>query len=349
MATYFAERNQTNILKLREIERTLPSFCSDYFVGIEQRTSPLTRLNYAYDFRTFFRYLSQNKFFGTEISAITLTMLDAVTATDIERYLAYFTLYRDADGVLHENNEKAKARMLSSIRSLFKYFFNKDKLSANVATKVETPKLHDKEIVRLETNEVVQLLDTVENGNHLTRRQQAFHKRTAIRDTAILTLFLGTGIRISELVGLDVNDVDFATQSFRVTRKGGNRVILYFNDEVASALYDWIKQRPSWCEEDETALFLSLQQKRIGVRAVENLVKKYAKPIAPLKPISPHKLRSTFGTNLYRETKDIYVVAEVLGHSDVNTTKRHYAAIGEDIRKSAAERVNLYAESEDRS
>jgi site-specific recombinase XerD len=88
-------------------------------------------------------------------------------------------------------------------------------------------------------------------------------------------------------------------------------------------------------------MFVSLQNKRISVRAVENLVKKYAKLVTPLKNISPHKLRSTFGTNLYRETSDIYIVADVLGHSDVNITKRHYAAIDEDRRKSVANIIKL--------
>ena len=93
--------------------------------------------------------------------------------------------------------------------------------------------------------------------------------------------------------------------------------------------------------DDKDALFLSLQIKRITVRAVENLVKKYATIAAPLKNISPHKLRSTYGTNLYHATGDIYMVADVLGHKDVNTTKKHYAAITEDRRKSAAKAVTL--------
>ena len=92
---------------------------------------------------------------------------------------------------------------------------------------------------------------------------------------------------------------------------------------------------------DENALFLSMQKRRIGVRAVENLVKKYAKLVTNLKNITPHKLRSTYGTSLYRETGDIYLVADVLGHKDVNTTKKHYAAIEEDRRRSAAKYVHL--------
>jgi site-specific recombinase XerD len=91
----------------------------------------------------------------------------------------------------------------------------------------------------------------------------------------------------------------------------------------------------------EDALFLSLQKKRLTTRAVENLTKKYAIGAAPLKHITPHKLRSTYGTNLYRESGDIYLVADVLGHADVNTTRKHYAAINEDRRRDAAKLVKL--------
>ena len=104
----------------------------------------------------------------------------------------------------------------------------------------------------------------------------------------------------------------------------------------------WLEKRATLnLPEDENAMFISLQNKRISIRAVENLVKKYAQIASPLKKISPHKLRSTFGTNLYKETRDIYIVADVLGHKDVNTTKKHYAAISEDMRKSVADVIKI--------
>ena len=158
----------------------------------------------------------------------------------------------------------------------------------------------------------------------------------------MLTLFLGTGIRVSECVGLNVEDIDFDNNAFKITRKGGNQVILYFGEEVKEALLKWLEVRnQKKLPENEKALFVSLQNRRITVRAVENLVKKYSRAVTPLKKISPHKLRSTYGTNLYRETGDIYIVADVLGHKDVNTTRKHYAAISEDKRRSVADIVKL--------
>ncbi len=253
-------------------------------------------------------------------------------------YLSYY----EYNGKVYHNGEKGKARKIASVKSFFKYNFKQDNLKTDVASKVDTPKIHSKDIIRLEVDEVCKLLNEADSPVHLTKMQQAFNKHTKSRDVAMLSLFLGTGIRVSECVGINVNDVDFDNNSFKVTRKGGNQVILYFSDEVKNALLDWMKNREKLLENSkETALFVSLQKKRITTRAVENIVKKYSLIASPLKKISPHKLRSTYGTNLYRETGDIYVVAEVLGHKDVNTTKKHYAAMSEDIRRSVANKVKL--------
>jgi len=205
------------------------------------------------------------------------------------------------------------------------------------------PKIHDKAIVRLDIDEVVQLLDEVESGESLTARQQMYHQRTKTRDLALLTLLLGTGIRVSECVGLDLDDVDFKNNGIKVHRKGGAEVMVYFGDEVLEALLNYIEERKCITPVDghTNALFLSLQNKRITVRAVENLVKKYSKLVTNVKKITPHKLRSTYGTTLYQETGDIYLVADVLGHKDVNTTRKHYAALEEDRRKKAGRVVKL--------
>ncbi len=344
---YYQERNLKNLDKIDELLDGLPFFCEDFFRGVETRTSTLTRLNYVYDLRIFFDFLVKKKFRNKSIQDLTLEDLEQVTDTDVEIFLSYLSHYHFGEKRL-SCDERAKARKLSTVRSLFKYFFNKGLISVNNVAKVPTPKLHDKEIIRLESNEVSSLLDAAEMGNGLSRHAEGYHEKTKIRDTAILTLFLGTGIRISELVGLNDESIDFSNNSFIVTRKGGNQAILYFSEEVGDALGAYMAQK----EEDpripqaEHALFLSLQYKRITVRAVENLVKKYAKIVSPLKKITPHKLRSTYGTALYRETGDIYIVADVLGHKDVNTTRKHYAAITEERRKSVASKVKLHRDDD---
>lgn len=340
---YYQQRSLDNLDRIDAFLEELPYFCEDFLRGVETRTSPLTRLNYCYDLRIFFDFLTKKKYRGKEVRDLTLEDLERVTDTDIEIFLSYLSNYRFKEKRL-SCDEHAKARKLSTVRSLFKYFFNKGLIEVNNTAKVATPKIHEKEIIRLEGDEVSSILDTAETGRGLTGHAKGYHEQTKVRDAAILTLFLGTGIRISELVGLDNESIDFTNNSFIVTRKGGNQAILYFSDEVAEALAAYMAQKEDnpQIPSEEHALFLSLQNRRITVRAVENLVKKYAKIVSPLKKITPHKLRSTYGTALYRETGDIYIVADVLGHKDVNTTRKHYAAITEDNRRAVAGKVKLH-------
>lgn len=341
--SFYQKRDLSNRLKMSKYLEQLPDFCLDYFIGIENNTSSLTRYNYAMDLYVFFNYLSKFVFHKKE-HEISLDDINKIKSRNLEQYLSYLSFYQLNDK-LYKNDEKGKARKLASLRSFFKYLFNHDMIEANVASKIDTPKLHNKEIIRLEKDEVSRLLNAVESPIEFTDRQREYNKNTFERDNAIITLFLGTGIRISELVGLNIENFDFTQNAFLVTRKGGNQTMLYFSNEVALALKTWLEKRATLeLPKEEKAMFISLQNKRISVRAVENLVKKFAQIASPLKKISPHKLRSTFGTNLYKETRDIYIVADVLGHKDVNTTKKHYAAISEDMRKSIAEKVKLYTE-----
>ena len=288
----------------------LPEYCFDFFTGIELNTSSLTRVNYAMDLAIFYDYISKY-IFKKDKSKVTLKDLDTLEAKHIEAFLSYLSFYELNDKTF-KNTENGKARKLASVRSFFKYLFNHDLISKNVVSKVPTPKLHTKEIVRLESDEIEKMLDAVNDPTSFTERQKNYNKNTKVRDNAMVTLFLGTGIRVSELVGLNVEDFDFSQNAFKVTRKGGNQTILYYPNEVKYAVEEWLSIRKTLpIKEDEHALFLSLQNRRICTRSVENVVKKFAKESTPLKKISPHKLRSTFGTNLYRETNDIYIVADV--------------------------------------
>lgn len=343
--TYHEQINIDNELKLRELQKKLPKFCSTFFRGIEPTTSSRTRIAYAYDLGIFFNYIKTEnpKYSNIDISELDLDILDKLTATDIEEYLEYLKYYISDDGKEHTNSERGIMRKLASVRTLYNYFYRKELIKNNPASIVSMPKLHDKEIIRLDVDEVAELLDEVENGTKLTKSQQNFHTKTKVRDIAILTLLLGTGIRVSECVGIDINDIDFKNTGIKIQRKGGYETIIYFGDEVEEALRNYMEERKRIApvEGHEDAFFLSIQRKRMGVRSVEKLVKKYAGLVTNLKKITPHKLRSTYGTTLYQETGDIYLVADVLGHKDVNTTKKHYAAIDDERRRKARNAVKL--------
>lgn len=344
--TYHEQTQIDNTLRLREVLKTLPPFAKDYFRAIEPRSSARTRINYAYDIRVFFHFLMENNpvYKNYNIGQFTPDDLERLEPVDIEEYMEYLKVYKRDDELI-TNNEKGLSRKMSALRSFYNYYFKHQIIAKNPTLLVEMPKLHEKAIIRLDTDEVALLLDFVESaGSKLTGQALTYYLKTRDRDLAILTLLLGTGIRVSECVGLDVNDVDFKNNGITVTRKGGNQMVVYFGDEVADALLNYIegdRKAAAPLPGHEHALFLSTQRKRMGVQAVENMVKKYARQVTPNKKITPHKLRSTYGTSLYKETGDIYLVADVLGHKDVNTTKKHYAAIDENRRRQAASAVKL--------
>lgn len=350
--TYREKIDAERILQIRSIARELPPACGDFFSAIAMTTGSFTRLAYAIDLKTFFQFLQTERvqFSHKPLYAFTNDDLALLTQSDLTSYVEYLTFYYknepDSDTPVKAltNHDLSIKRKLCSIRSFYDYLFKNGRIPSNVTTLVPLPKIHEKPILRLSMDEMHRMLEQAATGDGLTSRQKAWHKLTVKRDFALLSLFLGTGVRVSECVGMNIGDVDLENNAFLVTRKGGNQVVLYFPAEVAEALAEYITEREKMEAQPghEDALFLSMQKRRITQRAVQNLVKKYAAVAAPLKPrISPHKLRSTFATNLYNKTGDIYLVADVLGHTSVDTTRKHYADMTDARRRMAAEQVDL--------
>jgi len=349
--SYREKLDASRIVQIREIARELPQACGDFLRAIAVTTGTFTRLAYAIDLKTFFHFLQTERLQFAQKPLYTFTDADLalLTQSDLTAYIEYLTFYykdepdHDAAKPLI-NHDLAIKRKLCSIRSFYDYLFKNNRVPSNVTTLVPLPKIHEKPIIRLTLDEMRRILEQAATGDDLTPRQQAWHKLTVKRDYALMSLFLGTGIRVSECVGINLSDVDLENNAFLVTRKGGNQVVLYFPPEVAEALAEYMLEREKMIAlpGHEDALFLSMQKRRITQRAVQNLVKKYAAVAAPLKPkISPHKLRSTFATNLYNSTGDIYLVADVLGHSSVDTTRKHYADMTDARRRMAAQHVEL--------
>lgn len=345
--TYREQMEIEYVRKIRVLLSQLPPYITDFFRGRETTTSVKTRISYAYDLKIFFHFLirANPALRDTAIRNVSLRDLDRLTLTDFEEYQEYLKVYEDPDtGAVITNDARGISRKLSSMRSLLSYLYRHNMIQSNEAAKIEMPRLHEKTIIRLDPDEVAEILDNMEAcRQELTPHKRAYYDKTIIRDIAIITLMLGTGIRVSECIGLDIQDVDFKNNGIQIIRKGGKQMTVYFGEEVEEALLSYLEEREKITplSGHENALFLSLQKKRIGTDAVEDLVKKYTRPVVPNKKITPHKLRSTYGTNLYRETGDVYLVAEVLGHSDINTTRKHYAAIEDDRRRSARDKVRL--------
>lgn len=211
--SYHDQVNKENIEKMRAVLQELPKFCKQFFRGIENTTSTRTRLGYALDLRIFFEFIQQNNnaLRRTPIREYPLSLLDQLGREDIEEYLDYLELYYKDDKE-YRNDERGKSRKLASLRSMYHYFYTSELIEKDVAALVPMPKLHEKEIIRLDPDEVATLLELVENGEELTETEKRYHRVTKTRDLALLTLLLGTGIRVSECVGLNLNDVDFKTE-----------------------------------------------------------------------------------------------------------------------------------------
>ncbi len=342
---YYQMVDAKTTIRLREYLEKLPDFCTLYFTSIETSTATRTKMAYAYDIHTFLKYLSSKKFGGKPIQDISLADIDKVNAFDIEKYLSFLRYYTDPTAeteTMRSNEAKALRRHLSSLRSLLSFLYGRELIHANPASIVKNPKLPKKEIIRMDANETADFLDNVESGNGLTKKELQYHKKSALRDEALLSLMLGTGIRVSECVGLNISDVDLDEGGIFIHRKGNKEMTVYFGDEVKQSLSEYIAERKKIIAKkgDEDALFLSLQNSRMSVRSVERMVKKYAAVTTPLKHITPHKLRSTYGTALYQETGDIYLTADVLGHSNINVTAV-YAEQDSRNRRMAANKVKL--------
>ena len=312
--SYREQEKIENTVKLREFLKELPPYVKDYFRAKEPTTSDKTRLSYAYDLRVFFRFLKESNPALKEksICDISLADLSSLKPVDFEEFEEFLKAYQTADGRLETNSRVGIARKMSCLRSFYEYLCKRQLVPYNPVRMVDMPRVKEKAIIQLDPDEVV-------------------------------TLLLGTGVRVSECVGLNISDIDFKNNGIRILRKGGNEMVVYFGEEVEKALKDYLDLSRNGITPlagHEDALFLSGQRKRISVDAVEKMVKKYCSAVS-VKTITPHKLRSTYGTALYRETGDIYLVADVLGHADVNTTKKHYARLTDDRRRAASKAVIL--------
>lgn len=329
--------------KVNRILEPLPTYCLDFLyhkVNGPKKMQPRTALAYAGDYSTFFYFLSVRNPLCKDIPSADITpeFLGNLTRDDIEEYYEFLHQY-ERNGKIYTNEGPAQKRKINSLSSLYKYLISKEYITNNPCLLIDTDRLKNKPIVALAPDQQNRLLDEVEFSPHETSKRALSIKEeyTRGRDLAILYLFLGTGLRASELVGLNIDDIDLIYNTVLITRKGGKLAQLTIGDEVAGVIRDYVEQiRPKLLPEieseheiDRSALFLSMHHRRIGVRQVENIVKNASEPaLGGNNAISPHKLRSTFATQLLKNSGgDISLVAEQLGHEDINTTRRRYSKV----------------------
>ncbi len=331
--SYRAENDDILDKKVFAICAELPPYLSAYFSSRKGNATAKTRLSYAYDLRSFFFWLRDTTpaLMDKEPKAITTDDLKIVKGSDIDAYVAYLWSTNNHYAGVH--------RKFCCLNSFFLYLIRKDYLDANPLDKAEKVTKDSAQkgvhVIKLQPKEIPQLLDTAEGGTvtgstmqmQLSNRQRAALDRNRVRDFTILTVLLGTGIRVSECVGLNRADLDLDNCVMEIDRKGEKRQRIALSDEVIDALETYLLYREGIHaaeEKDNDALFLSGQRRRMCVQTIENIVHKYTTMIGTKEHITPHKLRKTYGTELYNETGDIFLVAQALGHADVNTTKQYY-------------------------
>ncbi len=323
----------SNIISKEEFSSLIQEYAS-YKRSI-QGCSQKTVDEYLLDLRTFFRYLvarEQNvpfhseAFFQLDVSHIGLKELEKIRAEDFYDYLTYVTDER-------ENKWSARSRKLSAIRSLYRYLVNKQHyLEYNPTVDIDSPKAQKTLPKVLTLNEATRLLEAVEKDADSNYR---------VRDYAILTLFLNCGMRVSELVGIDIQDIDSDMNSIRVTGKGSKERIIYLNEACQYALMEYLTHRLSskYRKLSEKALFLSRLEQRISVKTVQAMVYKYLR-LSGLgaKHYSVHKLRHTAATLMYQTGNvDVRVLKEILGHEQLNTTQIYTHVSNADMEKAMAQ------------
>ena len=339
--------------KVRTIVNELPDFMSKFFKDLKTKgMSERTRLEYAYDMKRFMAFVScQAGFKDINLNACKASdILDVLTFDDIQEYLDTLNthIHIDKNGNAKEilNSPSSKARKISSLRSLYKFYFRIGEINHNLSDLMDLPKIPDNNIVVMDKEQVSRILNAVSDTTNMSNGEIIRHNKIIKRDYAIMMLFFGTGIRVSELVGIDLDDIDFYNASLIITRKGGDQDEVYFPSIVEEAITDYVNSdRDNLLNgADSPALFISMQHKRMTVRSVQLMIKGYATKAGLNMKVTPHALRRTFGTNLYEETNDIYLVADALHHSSVETTRKHYANMSKEHKRIAANKSSTLFE-----
>ncbi len=316
--------------------RTFPPVLRDYAAHMNaiKGNSEKTICEYLLDLRTFFRFyymskdglmLESDEFEKISISKLTVDDIKQVTQQTIVDYLMYAGFERN-------NTPTTRMRKLSAIKSFFNYAYSRRHyIEANPAIDIDAPKKSKTLPKFLTVEESVRLLETVKSDTY---------SKTVVRDYAIITLFLNTGMRLSELVGLNLNSFDSELTRIVVMGKGSKERVIYLNDAARSAVIDYLRIRldPKYIVTSDKAFFLSRRQTRISNKTVQWMVNKYLDMAGFAgKGLSVHKLRHTAATLMYQSGKvDIRVLKDILGHEQLNTTQIYTHVVDKNLEDAVA-------------
>lgn len=317
--SYYSETEDKNMNLIDKYLEKFPKYVEQYIESIRFTTTAQTRLGYLYDYETFFEYVADAK--QIPRNEITPEVLDTLDKHFLDKYLGYLQKY-EKNGKTYKNGIPAIRRKLASLRNLFKYLYLDDKMKSCEITKVNTPKLRKKNIVKLDDDEKDALFSEIESPTGISEHQRKCLQKQELRDYTLIYLLYSTGLRVSECAGLNLADVNLEKFTLKIIRKGNKEANIYLSDNAAEYLARYIEYRKPIMavEGHEEALFLSSQRKRLTVRSIERIVKKYASSAVPQKKITPHKMRATYATKANAETGNLLLVSSLLGHENISTT-----------------------------
>lgn len=325
MSEYKEQKNTRNKKKAHEIIYTqFPDFCHQFFEA-RRDLAESSQLSYTYSLREFFEYLHYEEYFeGKEIIDYTAEDINSLTKKDIE---SYFSLKEITNKNKKNSSSKPNTlkRTKACLSSFWNYYIDNDIFhSKNPIKGIMLPLVEAKDPVELSKIECQKVFDTIRYGFGMSNKQLENHDKFVERDYAIMITFLHTGIRVEELVGIDLSDINWETHSLTVRRKGHKEQEVYFSDDVEKALVEYISSRKNkLCKSTSpNALYLNRFGERISERSVERMLEKYISIALPNKKgISPHKLRSTYATRLLNYCGNLDLVSQALGHSNISTTQ----------------------------
>lgn len=342
---------------LRNYLSELPDFVFSYIEEYYSGESINTQIGYSLDVRTFLNYLRIFKHPEVKKNEdFTLRHINSVTPSDLIRFKAYLreyeTEYTSPSGKkikrICKNSAFGINRKLSAVRGLFIYLYKTEQISQNVTDKVDFVKLHHKIKKPLTTQETIKLIDVIYNGEkYFEGRALTEYNNRKMRDRALFTAYLGTGVRVSELINMQISDVDFDTQSFIVTRKGGDEQEIFMPVQVNNALWEYLEP-DSEDARTQGPLFLGRGGKPLTVAAVEKNLKSYCYTVGITHPdkTRPHALRRTFACRLLEDGVDIKMVAELMGHKNIEVTHRYYAQYSKEARREVMTNLDVLRESD---
>lgn len=344
-SAYYRAKDQAKRDNIKQIKKQLPQHTHGFIEECLLKYQINTTYSYVHDLYIFYKFIHETNPLCSDktIREIPFEIIESLNAADINEFQNYLASSNEEEKK-HGEKSRAISRKMSAIRCFFSYEERMDYLDHNPTLKAaKKQKEIENEIFRLDPDSVKQLICAVENVDVKSFHSKVLSETTAKRDLALIILLLDTGIRVSECAGIDLDDINFSTNTIKIVRKGGKATDIYINERTRNALRDYINhERPALLLDDkEPALFISLKHTRLTVRSIQYMVEKYGKNLGLSGKLSPHKLRKTFGTALYNKTGDIYMVADVLGHKDVNTTVKHYAAM-EEKHKQLAAQIDIY-------